>query len=439
MPVMIPEMNPSFAGGSQLSATARPGFGARGAGLLHPNFLVRWAFYISVFAIPFSHLYLPGTGGRVGVQRMVQLLIACGIVSQPRVCLRWMPTALLWFMGYAGLRILWGLWLTPEMSGLWWPSSREFIQLLPWVWVMFNLLQFPGTWRRGLWAAGAGSFLCALFHIAGIGVAQAAEEFENRTSVFGMHANELGATYATAIIALLGLWMTRPRTWSQRFLPFPMAAIIGIAMAKTGSRGAIMMLAIGVLVLSFYGDSFGSRIKRFGSLLVFGAVLTVILWQIPTAMTRFQEIHPQNIGKDNPRARMLPVLWEMFLRSPLYGLGPDGYESELTRRAMPYLVNQGRSIVAHNQVLLLLVETGIIGFLLFSTGLWLALAAAWRARHKPCGPLPLALLLAFVIVAATVTHPDHFLILWVAVAYGLAGAASSSPGTGISNQERLPA
>jgi len=164
---------------------------------------------------------------------------------------------------------------------------------------------------------------------------------------------------------------------------------------------------------------------------VLGAALTVILWQTPTAMTRFQEINPQNIGENNPRARMLPVLWEMFLRSPLYGLGPDGYESELTRRAMPYLVNQGRSIVAHNQVLQLLVETGIIGTLLFSTGLWLALAAAWRARHKSCGPLPLALLLSFVIVAATVTHPDHFLILWVAVAYGLAGAASRPSGTRI--------
>src|SRR6202043_130641 len=132
-----------------------------------------------------------------------------------------------------------------------------------------------------------------------------------------------------------------------------------------------------------------------------GAVLTVILWKIPTAMERFDQLNPRNIGQDNPRARMAPVLWEMFLRSPIYGLGPDAYDFELTRRAMPYLIKQQNLIVAHNLALLLLVETGLIGFLLFSFGLKAALVAAWRARLNPCGSLPLALLLPLTIGGAT--------------------------------------
>jgi O-antigen ligase len=113
----------------------------------------------------------------------------------------------------------------------------------------------------------------------------------------------------------------------------------------------------------------------------------------------------------------------MFLRSPIYGSGPDRYQFELTRRAMPYLIKEQRTIVAHNLVLLLLVETGVIGFLLFSFGVGAALAAAWRARHNACGSLPLALILPLALAGVTVSDPSHHMVFWFATAYALAGTA----------------
>jgi hypothetical protein len=405
------------------SALIQPRLDRFAGDLLSPNALVRWAFYLSVFSIPFSHLYLPGTGGRVGILRMVQVIIVCGVLSQPRVCLRLVPTALFWFLAYCAMRILWGLWLTPEKADVWWPSSRESLEFLPWLWVMFNVVQFPDARRGGLWALGLGCSLCALLHIAGIGVAEVANDPTGRTSVFGLNANELGVTYAIAVIALLGLWMIQSGTLVQRLIPFPLIAVIVLAMAKTGSRSAVLILVLGVMVLLFLGKSFGSRTKRITSLLMIGLLLAVILWEVPTVMERFKEINPQNIGQDNPRARMAPVLWEMFLRSPIYGSGPDDYEFELTRRAMPYLIQMQKLIASHNLLLLLLVETGIIGLLLFSFGLKAALLAAWRARLRPCGSLPLALLLPLAIGGLTVCNPSHYLVFWVAVAYALAGVA----------------
>lgn len=387
-----------------------------------PNAVVRWAFYLSLFAIPMAHLYLPGTGGKLGVNRIIQLLILCGVLSQPRVCLRLVPTALFWFLGYIALRILWGFWLTPDQSVAWWPDSLNFIQQLPWVWVMFNVLQFPETRRGGLWALALGCSFCALFHIVGIGVAEVTDGFEKRSAVFGMNPNEESANYATAMIVLLGLWMSRPQHWIQRWAPLPLLALLGLAVAKTGSRNPILVLAIGALVLLLLGESLGSKARRLAILLALSAVLAVILWQIPTIMERFGKLDPQNIGANNPRARMVPVLWEMFLRSPIYGLGPDSYEWELTRRAMPYLINQGRLIVSHNLALTLLVETGIIGFLVFYTGLGAALAAAWRARLKPCGSLSLAMLLPLAITSVTVDHPVGHPVFWMTIAYALAGA-----------------
>src|SRR5439155_1493292 len=268
-----------------------------------------------------------------------------------------------------------------------------------------------------------GCSLCALFHIGGIGVVEVDHGIEGRSSVFGQNANVIGAIYAVAVIILVGLGMFRGVKLRERLLMLVLTAVVGAGMAKTGSRTAFLILGMGVLVLLFQGRSFGSRTKRLASLLLIGAVLAAIVWQIPTVMQRFEEVDPGNIYEHNPRARMAPVLWEMFLRSPIYGSGPDWYQFELTRRAMPYLIKEQRTIAAHNLVLLLLVETGVIGFLLFSFGAGTALAAAWRARRSPCGSLPLALLLPLTIAGAIVCDPSHDLVFWFAMAYALAGAA----------------
>jgi len=90
---------------------------------------------------------------------------------------------------------------------------------------------------------------------------------------------------------------------------------------------------------------------------------------------------------------------------------------------MPYLLKDQRLVAAHNLALLLLVETGIIGFLLFAFGLKAGLLSAWKARLKPCGSLPLALILPLVIAGVTVSNPSHELVFWFALAYALAGRA----------------
>ena len=306
----------------------------------------------------------------------------------------------------------------------WWPSTLELLEFsLPWLWVMFNVLQFPHARRGGLWALAWGCSLCALLHIAGIGVVEVDKGIEGRSSVFGQNANVIGATYAIAVIVLVGLGMFRGVKLPQRLLLLLLTALTGAGMAKTGSRTAGLILVAGITVLLFQSESLESKTKRFASLLLIGAVLTAIIWQIPTVMERFEKVNSSNIYQQEGRVRMAPVLWEVFLRSPIYGSGPDRYQFELTRRAMPYLIKQQRTIVSHNLVLLLLVETGVIGFLLFSFGVGTALAAAWRARLNACGSLPLALILPLIIAGVIVSDPSHHMVFWFAMAYALAGTA----------------
>jgi O-antigen ligase len=334
------------------------------------------------------------------------------------------PTALFWFLGYCGLRLATGLWLSPEMSDYWWPTTLIWLQFyLPWAWVMFNLLQFPGMGRQGLLAFIGGASLCALFHLAGIGVAELAHGAEGRTSVFGENANVVGATYAIAAVALVGLVMFKEVQLHQRLLLLPLVALVLAALAKTGTRTALLIVLMGVAVLFAHGQAFGSRTKRLAILVLVGAVLAGVVSQVPAIVERFEKLEVSQLANQEGRARMIPVLWEIFLRSPIYGSGPDGYLFELTRRAMPHLLQEPILVSSHNLALKLLAETGLIGFVLFVAGLRAGLVSAWKARLKTCGSLPLALLLPLVIAGCISAEPSYYLVFWFALTYALAGQA----------------
>lgn len=394
------------------------------ADTLQPNTLVRWTFFISIFCIPFTQIYLPGTGDRIGVTRLVQVLILLAVLSQPRVCIRMIPVALFWFLAYCVLRLGAGLLMTPEHAQVWWPSTLQWLQLsLPWVWVMFNVLQFPGYTRLGLWALIGGCVLCAVLHIAGVGVVEVGLGIEGRTAVFGENANVVGATYAIALIAMIGIGMARDARPRRQLVLLPLIALVGAALAKTGSRAAALILAMGVTLLLFQSGSLGLRARRIATLLLVTTILASVAWSIPTVTQRFEKLDAGTLGAQEGRVRMIPVLVEMFLRSPVHGSGPDGYRFELTRRAMPYLVREQRVISAHNLALLLLVETGVIGFLLFATGVGYALRSAWRARMGRGGLLPLSLLLPLVVAGLIVSNPSHLMVFWLAIAIALAGEA----------------
>jgi hypothetical protein len=263
-----------------------------------------------------------------------------------------------------------------------------------------------------------------VLHLLGVGVTAVDNSLDEvRTTVFGENANTVGAIYAVAIIVLIGFGMFKGVQLSRRLLFFGLVALVGVGMAKTGSRTALFMVATGIAVLLCQSEAFASRFRRYTSLLLIGAILVGVVWQVPTVIARFHDIDPHNIGHNDPRARMAPVLWEMFLRSPIYGSGPEQYTFELTRRAMPYLIRDQRTIVAHNLLLLLLVETGLVGCFICSGGLWLTMTAAWRARLNSCGFLPLALFLPFFVSAIFLSNPTSQHIFWFALAYALAGKA----------------
>jgi O-antigen ligase len=209
-----------------------------------------------------------------------------------------------------------------------------------------------------------------------------------------------------------------------RFIIFPLAGFVAIGLAKTGSRTGTLFAVLGILILLPQTRAFVPRVKRYVVILLLAAVFAGVMSQIPTVLKRFQ-VASSGPATDESRVRMIPVLWEIFLRSPITGTGPDRYQYELTRRAMPYLTEKQQTISCHHLALLLLVETGVIGFTVFFIGLGLALASAWRARHGPCGLLPMAWLLPMTLGGLAISSNIYSPVFWMAIAYSLAAAAPS--------------
>jgi hypothetical protein len=392
----------------------------RNLDLLRPNLLVRIAFYFSLAAIPFLRLYVPGTGERIGIQRVAQLLMLAAMFSRPRVCLRFVPFALLWFFAYCVLRIISGLWQAPEYFNLWWPSSLDLLQFhLLLAWLIFNVLHYPKFGYGGLWALVIGASLCAFLHIAGIGVVEVDQGIGGRSAIFDQNANEIGEIYGFSLVALVALGLFRSTKQKPRFLIFPLAAAVAIGLAKTGSRTGTLFAVLGILILLPQTRAFVPRVKRYVVILLVAAVFAGVMSQIPTVLKRFQ-VASSGPATDESRVRMIPVLWEIFLRSPITGTGPDRYQYELTRRAMPYLTEKQQTISCHHLALLLLVETGVIGFTVFFIGLGKTIISAWRGRNGPCGLLPMAWLLPMTLGGLTISSNIYAPVFWVAIAYSLA-------------------
>src|SRR5713101_4776873 len=75
--------------------------------------IVRWAFLLFVFTIPFEAIDLEAIRIASSLSRIAGLLFFSTCLFYPKVCFRRPPQALLWFAGYAFVYGLSGL-LIPE-------------------------------------------------------------------------------------------------------------------------------------------------------------------------------------------------------------------------------------------------------------------------------------------------------------------------------------
>lgn len=152
----------------------------------------------------------------------------------------------------------------------------------------------------------------------------------------------------------------------KKYLYF-IAVIPFIVSMGTGSRKALVLIVIGMLLLYLLQIQKGKRIKKIIQFMIISFVIIFVL-QMPifqnVMMYRIDSLINLVTGNGKvdhsalERKAMVDIGWNQFLKKPLLGIGMDNAK---------YVVREhlGRFVYMHNNFVELLVNGGIIGFLLY--------------------------------------------------------------------------
>lgn len=336
-------------------------------------------------------------------------VVLTGRLRKPRL----FHFALMLFILWNGISIFWSKNpdRTLEHLGTW-------IQLFILVFILWDLFDTRGAVMAGLQMYILGAYV--VFGNMLVNFLAGATFYYERFSASGTNPDDLG------IILALGMpvawYLSDPKSagslpaflkWvNYAYIP---AAVLGVALS--GTRTALVALFPGIL---FSLASF-TRLKLWAKALLFiflaGAVYFLIPVIPPASLQRLSTTGSElSSGDLNGRTELWSQGINAFLEKPLLGVGSNMYRS--TNR---------ENKVAHNSFLSVLVETGVVGLVLFGIVLAIIVSQA-LAQSRWNSMFWLVILSVWVIGANTLTW-EYRKPTWLFFSLILASAAlTAQPG-----------
>jgi O-antigen ligase len=377
-----------------------------------------------VFSLPFEW---PQRSIPVEITTLTGTIFLLATLIQPRRCFARLPAAA-WCFGAALLVF----WVSFTVGGATYPGDalKAFVLRLEHLlifWAAYNLLRDDRIATRTWLIFGVACAALAAFTLAGaVNLNESWVKKSGRVTLFGQNANHAGLILASGALALVGLTYVRDRKLLRpRLLVWPLLALIGVALVKTGSRGSFLSLTLGLWTFTAGGRTILVKLRNTAVAVLAVVLLAWAAWQVPLMRERFQQAEQGNLAG---RERIFPAAWGLFLERPLLGWGPAQNKYELARR-VPDEFRTWRD--THNLVLELLTSLGVIGALPFLLGIGVCVWGAWRARRGSHGILPLAMVVALLMGNMGGNYIGlklFWLVLaWCAAAGSLAAPSRSVP------------
>jgi O-antigen ligase len=384
------------------------------------NAVVRLALYLFVASIPFE---MPDLGVPLEIPTLTGMIFLASTALHPTACYRRLPLALACFAAY--------LWVLGAGMAIHSVEQRAdalklvllLAQMMLLLWAVYNALADQRAMRGVLLALLIGCSTRAAVQV--LGIATTTHEVwtgGERVTAFGQNANLSAMILSAGLVTAVGLRAcTLARLPRLGLMAWLLAGVMAMAVIQSGSRGGLLCAAVGLLMFSARGKSFGLRVRN----ALFGAAAVGALgWAAYRSDMLRHRFEDAEAGHLAGRERIYPSAIEMFREKPLLGWGPVANQYEIAKR-----IDERRraSRDAHNLLLELLTTGGVVGALPFLAGLGLCLRAAWRSRHGPMGAIPLAVLAAVLVGTVSGTWIASK-ILWLALSLALAaGAHWSTP------------
>lgn len=241
-----------------------------------------------------------------------------------------------------------------------------------------------------------------------------------RPAGFYMDANEAGCALILGMIFSIDLLKPKYRLFY--------AAVVGIGVLLSFSRGAMACWLITVLILAFL-----RVIPRYQLIYLFAALFgfyLILLTQIDTliylrnfdgspllnqdVLARLDWIvNPTSEGQDLSRVDLAEEAWQKFYDSPLFG---KGLGSSASDTYVAY--SDGTGTKPHNMYITTMVEHGILGFVLLPS---LVYATICKARGKTMRTaIPFAVFFIFWGIFSHTVFSSFFILLSFAFMSNLA-------------------
>jgi O-antigen ligase len=340
------------------------------------------------------------------------------------------------FLCLAVVSILFSVWKSQTLLDL--QSAVIFLIALV---VLVKIVQAPRDLERlllGLAVAGVLLTCATVANFAG-----------GRAVISGWNSNDIAYCLVTLLPILLMQREGRSRLVGVLIVGASLLMVVAIFL--TGSRGGVVGLGVVVVALA----AFPLRFNRNGNLksLSLGAtalrlvpivIAASVLWaHLPSATTeRIATLEhlsgDYNLSETSEDSRML--IWRrdliLALKRPIgYGLG--------TAPAVDWMFGQGHYMTAHNSLIQVFLELGVLGLILYVTAYyraWRGLAAVITVHRTRPTPerMRLALLARALSIALAGTFAAGFFLsqgysglLWMLIAICTALARMGAPEYGV--------
>ena len=374
----------------------------KGAGAV-PNFAapavprgpVRWAFLLFVFSIPLEY---PGRTTLPEVHTVTgAAAVALTLLYKPS----WfatVPRAVWPFALFIWVFLARTLFTEHQNEAV--RTMLQYCLAGAVFWISIRFLSHRDLAWRALVAFAAGCTVIVL--LERLGIATTIEE--GRQVVFGQDANMLGGNMALGLVAVLSLYFERVNRLAAKAMALGIAVLLGTALIESGSRGAILGAAGGLIGLMLQAGDDRKPIRRAAILGMIAVIGTVALFSSEMMRNRFANAVEGNLAK---RERLFPAAWAMFEQRPVVGWGPADATYALAIAAGEY--GMGRRVADqrvtphrrdfHNLPLELLATFGVAGAAPMFVCIGMCGVSAWFGRRRQGGAGPLALMIVMLMLS----------------------------------------
>ena len=370
-------------------------------------------FFLLVFvaSVPFESAWQAGTAEvpLFSISRITGLALLLACLLRPRPCLLPLPRPVLYYLAYLWVTLVALVLNGGERAAEALQTDFMLLQMLVLLWIVYSLCTNRAVFNRVIMVLELSISVLAVSQIFNI-TSVKYDGLVPRTSVFSEDPNTVGAVLAIGFLA--NVWsLTRAHARWRKAISGLSLPLIGVALAQTGSRSAVVALAAGLCAVIIMRRHGLRSIPAYAKLAAVAAVLIIAIISTPTMIDRLQaSIQNAELAE---RQQIWSSAVDITIERPLLGWGTFHNFDVLGQRTGYGFVD------THNLFLLILTQVGLIGAIPYLLGLAGSIRGAWIARRDAIYGIALPLLTVVLLVNCGITWHNrklHWLILALALA-----------------------